>query len=253
MAGRAPVGGEGRDRSRVRFVGRRRGCLPSPRRFRPVKRIRHVSAALLLIVAGAAGVSAEVRLPLPSVAKEFPTAGMRLDSPVHITADTLSYDEETGVAVADGNVELVLGNRMMRADRIRYDSGTGEADLSGEVRYKDAEEIGRASGRERVEISVGAGSLKKKTGHQNCSGDWSSVVYSYDLGPPGSDTTRGRGKRTCRGRFGTRMRKRSSRSTGSRSISNRRPGCCTTEPSSSAAKTTSSRAGRSRKRGRAPS
>lgn len=105
-----------------------------------MKRIRHVSAALLLIVAGAAGVSAEVRLPLPSVAKEFPTAGMRLDSPVHITADTLSYDEETGVAVADGNVELVLGNRMMRADRIRYDSGTGEADLSGKVRYKDAEE-----------------------------------------------------------------------------------------------------------------
>jgi len=106
-----------------------------------VKRIRHVSAALLLIVAGAAGVSAEVRLPLPSVAKEFPTAGMRLDSPVHITADTLSYDEETGVAVADGNVELVLGNRTMRADRIRYDSVTGEADLSGKVRYK---EIGRA-------------------------------------------------------------------------------------------------------------
>jgi LPS-assembly protein len=57
-----------------------------------------------------------------------------------MTADTLSYDEETGVAEAEGNVELAFGTRSMRADRIRYDSATGEADLSGKVRYKDADE-----------------------------------------------------------------------------------------------------------------
>jgi LPS-assembly protein len=57
-----------------------------------------------------------------------------------MTADTLSYDEETGVAVAEGNVELAFGTRSMRADRIQYDSATGEADLSGKVRYKDAGE-----------------------------------------------------------------------------------------------------------------
>lgn len=99
-----------------------------------------VVAGLLLIAAGVADVSAEVRLPLPSAMKDLSKQGIRLDAPVHMTADTLSYDEETGVAEAEGNVELGFGTRSMRADRIRYDSATGEADLSGKVRYKDADE-----------------------------------------------------------------------------------------------------------------
>jgi LPS-assembly protein len=103
-----------------------------------VNRFRRVVIGLLLIVAGIADVSAEVRLPLPSALKDLSKSGIRLDAPVHMTADTLSYDEETGVAEAEGNVELALGTRTMRADRIRYDSATGEADLSGKVRYKDA-------------------------------------------------------------------------------------------------------------------
>jgi LPS-assembly protein len=63
-----------------------------------------------------------------------------LNGPVHLTADSLSFDENDGVAVAEGNVELSLGTRTMRADRIRYDSRTGEADLTGRVQYKDADE-----------------------------------------------------------------------------------------------------------------
>ncbi|MEK6695744.1 MAG: LPS assembly protein LptD [Candidatus Deferrimicrobiota bacterium] len=105
-----------------------------------MKRLRSVVIGLLLIVAGVADVSAEVRLPLPSALKDLAKQGVRLDAPVHMTADTLSYDEDTGVALAEGNVELGFGTRSMRADRIRYDSATGEADLSGKVRYKDADE-----------------------------------------------------------------------------------------------------------------
>ncbi len=105
-----------------------------------MNRLRRVVIGLLLIVAGVADVSAEVRLPLPSALKDLSKPGIRLDAPVRMTADTLSYDEETGVAVAEGNVELAFGTRSMRADRIRYDSATGEADLSGKVRYKDADE-----------------------------------------------------------------------------------------------------------------
>jgi LPS-assembly protein len=66
--------------------------------------------------------------------------GLLLNGPVRLSADTLSFDEDEGVAVAEGNVELSLGTRTMRADRIRYDSRTGEADLAGKVRYKDADE-----------------------------------------------------------------------------------------------------------------
>jgi LPS-assembly protein len=105
-----------------------------------VNRLRRVIIGLLLIVAAVADVSAEVRLPLPSALKGFSKSGIRFDAPVHMTADTLSYDEEAGVAVAEGNVELAFGTRTMRADRVRYDSTTGEAELSGKVRYKDAGE-----------------------------------------------------------------------------------------------------------------
>jgi LPS-assembly protein len=102
--------------------------------------LRRLVIVLLLISGGVADVSAEVRFPVPSALKEFTTPGVRLDAPVDMTADTLAYDEETGVALAEGNVEVTFGTRTMRADRIRYDSTTGEADLSGSVRYKDAGE-----------------------------------------------------------------------------------------------------------------
>lgn len=102
--------------------------------------LRRIVIGLLLIVGGVADVSAEVRFPIPSSLKELSKPGIRLDAPVHMDADTLSYDEDTGIAVAEGNVEMTFGARTMRADLVRYDSTTGEADLSGKVRYKDADE-----------------------------------------------------------------------------------------------------------------
>ena len=124
----------------MRFARRRGGRLPAPRRFRPLNPLHRLVIGLLLIVVGVADVFAETRFPIPSSLKELSKPGIRLDAPVHMTADTLSYDEETGVAVAEGNVEMTFGTRTMRADRVRYDSTTGEADLSGKVRYKDADE-----------------------------------------------------------------------------------------------------------------
>ena len=140
MADRAPVGREGGRRARVRLARRRGRRLPAPRRFRPLNPLRRIVICLLLIVGAVSDVSAEARFPNPSALKELSKPGIRLDAPVRMTADTLSYDEETGVAVAEGNVEVAFGTRTMRADRVRYDSTTGEADLSGKVRYKDADE-----------------------------------------------------------------------------------------------------------------
>ncbi len=105
-----------------------------------MKPLRCLVIAFLLIAGGLADVSAEGRFPIPLPLKELMKPGIGLNGPVHMTADTLSYDEETGVALAEGNVEMAFGTRTMRADRIRYDSATGEADLTGKVRYKDASE-----------------------------------------------------------------------------------------------------------------
>jgi hypothetical protein len=65
-------------------------------------RVRRALIVILLTVVGAADAPAEVRLPLAPALKELSKQGIRLDAPVHMTADTLSYDEDTGVAVAEG-------------------------------------------------------------------------------------------------------------------------------------------------------
>ena len=99
-----------------------------------------LSAALLLLAVIPSVAAAEARASHD--AKDFKGfgKGARLDAPVKMTAETLTYEEDTGVAIAEGNVEVVLGNRIMRADRVVYDSRTGDAELAGKVRYKDGDE-----------------------------------------------------------------------------------------------------------------
>ena len=77
-----------------------------------------------------------------------------LGGPVQLNADNLSYEEDTGVAVAEGNVEVSFGNRTIRAERIRYDSRSGEADLSGHVHYKDG---GDEFSFERIVLNIDSG------------------------------------------------------------------------------------------------
>jgi LPS-assembly protein len=62
--------------------------------------------------------------------------GLPLESPVTLSADTVSFDEETGVALAEGNVEVGFGTRTIKADRIRYDMKSGEAEFVGRVHYE---------------------------------------------------------------------------------------------------------------------
>jgi len=62
--------------------------------------------------------------------------GLPLDAPVTLSADTVSFDEETGVALAEGNVEVGFGTRTIKADRIRYDMKSGDAEFVGRVHYE---------------------------------------------------------------------------------------------------------------------
>jgi LPS-assembly protein len=56
--------------------------------------------------------------------------------PVLLDADRMTFDEETGVAAAEGHVVVTMGSRTVTADKIRYDSRTQEAELVGSVRFK---------------------------------------------------------------------------------------------------------------------
>jgi len=78
---------------------------------------------------------AEVPGSLSEIAPKL-VGGLPLGSPVTLTADTVSYDEENGVALAEGNVEVGFGARTIRADRIRYDTRSGEAEFAGHVHYE---------------------------------------------------------------------------------------------------------------------
>jgi LPS-assembly protein len=99
---------------------------------------RAAEILLFLLFLCAAPASAAVPLPEGVLSQAPGGSEVVLGAPVTLNADSLTYDDETGVALAEGNVELGFGNRTIRADRIRYDPRSGEAELVGRVHYKDA-------------------------------------------------------------------------------------------------------------------
>lgn len=95
------------------------------------------AAALLAVALLVLPARAEVAIPKGLVPGGAVLPGLTLGGPVTLSAETLTFDEESGTVLAEGNVEVGFGNRTVRADRIRYDASTGEAEFMGHVRYKD--------------------------------------------------------------------------------------------------------------------
>ena len=98
---------------------------------------RAAAAGLLACALFAQPARAEISIPKGILAEKAALPGFALGGPVTLSADTLTYDEESGVVVAEGNVEVGLGGRAIRADRIRYDASREEAEFMGHVHYKD--------------------------------------------------------------------------------------------------------------------
>jgi LPS-assembly protein len=96
------------------------------------------AAILLLLLACAVPAFAATPFPGGVPSKASGVSEVVFGGPVTMNADSLAYDDNTGVATAEGNIEIGFGNRSIRADRIRYDSRSGEAELIGRVHYKDA-------------------------------------------------------------------------------------------------------------------
>ncbi|MGH6953833.1 MAG: LPS-assembly protein LptD [Alphaproteobacteria bacterium] len=53
--------------------------------------------------------------------------------PVFLAADEVSHDEELGLVIAKGNVEITRGERTLRADSVTYNQKTGIVTASGDV------------------------------------------------------------------------------------------------------------------------
>ena len=55
------------------------------------------------------------------------------EGPVTITADTLAFDPDTNLYIADGNVEITQGTRVLSSDRATYNKETKDARAEGRV------------------------------------------------------------------------------------------------------------------------
>ncbi len=80
--------------------------------------------ALVLFAVGAPGLSP------PAVAQE---EGGGADPPVLVTADELTFDQDTGTATATGNVEITQGDRVLQADVVTFNERSNVVTATGNV------------------------------------------------------------------------------------------------------------------------
>ncbi|MEM9043432.1 MAG: LPS assembly protein LptD [Pseudomonadota bacterium] len=61
------------------------------------------------------------------------------DQPVALIADDVTYDSQSGVLTATGNVEVYFGERTLTADQITYNEKTGRIAAVGDIVLRDPE------------------------------------------------------------------------------------------------------------------
>lgn len=106
-------------------------------------------AAPLLALAALAALPA----PLRAQSSLFEGRGMTADAPVTFTAEEVEFDRVRGVVSARGRVEAWQGDRVLRADRFTYDRNTGVATAEGNVVLIEPD--GQVLFADRAELSGG--------------------------------------------------------------------------------------------------
>jgi LPS-assembly protein len=94
-------------------------------------RRRIARAALLGVSLGALGLV----MDLPAFARDADKPGAHKGDPVPVlfSADEINYDDEFGLVIARGNVEISQGNRTLLADTVSYNRRTDTVTASGHV------------------------------------------------------------------------------------------------------------------------
>jgi len=62
------------------------------------------------------------------------SSGAGGENPVLFEADSVDFEQDTGVVIATGNVEISQGERVLFADRVTYDRNSGRVTASGNIR-----------------------------------------------------------------------------------------------------------------------
>ena len=93
-------------------------------------------------------------------------------------ADRQSYDQRRGITIAEGNVQVVVGTAVLRADRIEFDAGFRTLFARGSVRLKRGRQFFQASAF-RYNLTQNEGELDDVYGVVNLeslSGDFASTA-----------------------------------------------------------------------------
>ena len=90
-------------------------------------------AALLGALAAVAGFAPAAHAQLSALTGRRNVPPLARDQPVTFEADNLSYDRDSGIVTATGNVEAWQNGHVLRADKITYDRNTDVAAASGHV------------------------------------------------------------------------------------------------------------------------
>jgi len=99
-----------------------------------VVRARSLAAALLIACLLAMTLSTVAHAQLGEVLSGGSSrARASRDQPVSFTADTVEYDRENALVIAQGHVEAWQGDHVLRADKITFDRNTGVAAAQGNV------------------------------------------------------------------------------------------------------------------------
>lgn len=73
------------------------------------------------------------------LASPGPTRAPAQDMPATLLADRITYDEEAGLLVADGSIEVLYGGRVLRAERLTFDEAGDEIRVTGPILLVDPE------------------------------------------------------------------------------------------------------------------
>jgi LPS-assembly protein len=98
-----------------------------------VVRARAFAHAMLLAIVLAALFPAVTRAQLGALTGSGSRAPASRDQPVAFSSDAVEYDRENALVIAEGHVEAWQNDHILRADRITFDRNTGVAAAKGNV------------------------------------------------------------------------------------------------------------------------
>jgi len=114
-------------------------------------------------------------LPASSPCQEWEIPMAKPEGPVHIRSDTLSYDREKGIFVAEGDVEITRGPVTLQANRVELNEVTNDVVASGHVVLREGEDVLKC---DRLELnlrtqmgSIVNGALFTKEGNFHITGE----------------------------------------------------------------------------------